>query len=1177
MPPVLLGYVQHPYVSGDGAKITPADRELQQLKEILNILRVRTRRDFSGYKKGTVIRRVQRRMGLSQITSFKDYTTYLRQNSTEVSALSDDLMIHVTGFFRDPEAWETLRKRVIEPLINDRESDTAIRCWVTACSSGEEAYTLCMLLSEAAENAGKIFDIKVFATDTADRTLTRARNGVYPMGIEAEVSQERLSRFFDRDDATYRVKKDLRELVVFAPQNVAQDPPFSRLDICTCRNLLIYLEPELQRRVLALLHFGLRDGGSLFLGGSETVADADDLFEIVDKRARIYRRIGPVRQEALDFVFPTSTGEQRVGILGPPKPSVGQITNRALLEEHTPAAVTVDRSHRVVYLHGDTEPFISLPQGEPTRDLLSLVRENLRGAVRTALHRASVDNRTASAAGPVMDVGGERVRIEITAAPLDHKAVAGHLLVTFHRREEPTIVGPEERVVTVEDATQLHQELRRTQDELRNTVEELQASNEELKASNEEAMSVNEELQSTNEELLTSKEELQSLNEELTTVNMQLQTKMDEHEQTSNDLYSLLSSIDIAVIFLDTHMRIRRYTPAINSLIELIPSDVGRPMSDMAQKFADPDLLRDSQTVLDKLSPIEKEVTTAAGEVFVRRITPYRTVDNRINGVVITFLKATEQKHMESALRASKEQFRAVIENAPDFAMLLMDSKGRIVTWNVGAERLLGWSAAEAMGKSAVMIFPPEGSQAQCAQEMDRAAEFGRAADEGWHVRKSGARFWASGVLTAVRDASGELTGFVKVLRDETARKQAETERADLLRREQLARAEAENATRLKDQFLAILSHELRTPISSILVWARMLREGTCEEGEQSEGLEVIEKSAESQKQLLDDLLDVSRIASGKTRLERSETDLLEVVRLAIDTLMPTAKAKNVTLKTNLAKDVGLISADSDRLRQVIGNLVNNALKFTPAGGRVDVRLRKDGDWIEFSVTDTGKGIEPEFLPHVFTAFSQSDVSSTRSFGGLGLGLAISKELVELHGGTIHAESAGAGKGATFVVRLPSTAPDKSDKRKRQKLGSKAASTDLMVGSKILLIEDESQTREALEKLLEKNGAEVTAVGAAAEAFASFKKSRPNIIISDIGLPEEDGYALLQRIRSLEMESHESPTPAIALTAFASSKDRRMARESGFHKHLAKPVTAAMLLAAVTTLLADKDRAENGQ
>jgi signal transduction histidine kinase/ActR/RegA family two-component response regulator len=475
------------------------------------------------------------------------------------------------------------------------------------------------------------------------------------------------------------------------------------------------------------------------------------------------------------------------------------------------------------------------------------------------------------------------------------------------------------------------------------------------------------------------------------------------------------------------------------------------------------------------------------------------------------------------------------------------------------------------------MIFPPETGVQQLQREMEQAAQYGRAADEGWRVRKSGARLWGSGVLTAVRDERGELTGFVKVMRDETARKQAESERAESLEREKAARLEAENATRLKDQFLATLSHELRTPIASILVWARMISEGKCDAEEQKEGIQVIERSAEAQTQLLDDLLDTSRIASGKVRLERTETNFVDVVRLAIDGAEPLARTKDVTIKADLAKNVGVIDADPDRLRQVVGNLLNNAVKFTPPGGRVDVKLAKRDKWIELVVADTGKGIDPDFLPRVFTAFSQADSASTRSFGGLGLGLAISKELVELHGGTIHAESEGIERGATFVVRLPANGAGQASRRKAGKAPADLAGLDAIDGSHILLVEDETQTREALKKLLGKGGAKITAVGTAAEAMRAFEESRPDIIISDIGLPQDDGYQLLQRIRSLELERHEPPTPAIALTAFAANKDRRLAREAGYHKHIAKPVTPAVLIAAVTTLLADKDRAINGE
>jgi CheY-like chemotaxis protein/nitrogen-specific signal transduction histidine kinase len=416
----------------------------------------------------------------------------------------------------------------------------------------------------------------------------------------------------------------------------------------------------------------------------------------------------------------------------------------------------------------------------------------------------------------------------------------------------------------------------------------------------------------------------------------------------------------------------------------------------------------------------------------------------------------------------------------------------------------------------------------------------------------------------------------VKILRDESARKQAEADRLDLLERERQARSEAENATRLKDQFLATLSHELRTPLSSVLVWAKMLRQKLCDPSEYEEGLSVIERSAEAQKQLLDDLLDTSRIAAGKVRLNRSDTDLRAVVKDVVDEATPAANNKDIHIKADLANDIGVVFADPHRLKQVVSNLLNNAVKFTPPGGKITVRLKKSEGWIELSVVDTGKGIDPEFLSNVFTAFSQADVSSTRTQSGLGLGLAISKELVELHGGTIHAESPGEGKGATFVVRLPLVALPPEAKRKISKRPTGNDGFSHLQDARVLWVEDEPQTRDALVKLLSKYGARVKAVGTAAEALAAFQALPPDLIVSDIGLPGEDGYQLLQKIRSHELDQGLPATPAVALTAFASNKDRKKARESGFHKHLAKPVTPAALMAALSTLLEEKDRHDNG-
>jgi two-component system CheB/CheR fusion protein len=659
IPDTLIRYARHPYAASEAAAELLARRDQAAFGEILAVLRTRTRHDFAGYRKATLLRRIQRRMGLTQATGMGEYARLLRQTAAEVSALADDLLIHVTGFFRDPDAWEAMREKVIDPLADERPDGGPVRAWVAACATGEEAYSLAMLLLEAAEARQKRFDVKVFATDMAERALGHARAGVFPGGIESEVTPERLARFFDRDDAFFHVKKELREAVIFAPQNVLQDPPFSRLDIATCRNLLIYLESETQQRVLALLHFGLRDGGALLLGNSESVGAAEGGdFEPIDKKHRLYRRVGQTRHGTLDFPLPLA---RAAAALPPPdpgrllvRPPLAQAAHRLLLEHFAPAAVVTDGQGQIVYFHGDTGRYLDQPRGEPTRDLLALANDQVRGAVRTALQRAVGKDRPVIVRDGLIHTRDGRRRVEVAVVPLERRPDAPHYLVVFTDHPDlPDLppLGPD----APPDA-RLADELRRVRDELQSALEEMQTSNEELKASHEEVTSVNEELQSTNEELETSKEELQSLNEELTTVNAQLQAKMGELEATSNDLTALLTSTDTAVLFLDPRFRIRRFTPATRDLLDLIPSDVGRPLADLRRKFADPDLLGDAQRVLDRLAPVEREVQSESGRAYLRRVLPYRTADNRIDGVVVAFVDITERKRAEAALRENMDE-----------------------------------------------------------------------------------------------------------------------------------------------------------------------------------------------------------------------------------------------------------------------------------------------------------------------------------------------------------------------------------------------------------------------------------------------------------------------------------------------------------------------------------------
>ncbi len=919
MAQVLLEYAQHPYARDDPRdSISQIKRVENHVREILAILRTRTKHDFHGYKKPTIVRRIQRRMGLTRLTDMGDYAKLLRQSPSEVTSLADDLLIHVTGFFRDPPAWDALRKRVIAPLVERREPESELRAWVTACSSGEEAYSLAMTLVEEAERVNKPVGIKVFATDMATRPLEHARQGIYPGGIESEIDPERLERFFDKEDGVYRIKQFLRECVVFAPQNVLQDPPFSRLDIISCRNLLIYLEPDMQQRLLSLLHFGLREGGALFLGSSETVTATDELYELIDKRARIYRRVGPTRHGALEFPLPHAIragGASAGGAGAAPalttdmrerravgRPSIAVLTQRTLLERHVKAAVTVDRDGRVLYFHGNTQPFLEQPAGEPTRDLLTLARDGVRGAIRVALHRAASEQSAVTVMDGWMEIApGRTVRVGVTASPIlnDDPAAPDYLVVSFERFDDlrlPTRGGGKGDGDGNGDgdgstATVAEEELRRVRDELQTTIEELQTSNEELKASNEEITSINEELQSSNEELETSKEEMQSLNEELTTVNAQLNAKMEELQNASNDLSALLHSTDVAVLFLDTNYRIRKFTPASRELFDLIGTDVGRPLSDLNRKFEDETLEADARKVLEKLVPIEREIQAANGHTYVRRVLPYRTADNRIDGVVMTFVDitsraraeqeaartreyaakvvetlhepllvlnpdltvrtanpsfyrdfkvnpeatagrliydlgngqwnipalrtaleevlpddkafndyevvhefeglgrrvmllngrrldhiqlillgirdVTEQHNAEAALRTGEARFRMLVQNLHEYAMLIADPNGIITEWTEGATSVTGYTPEEAIGKHLSIIYTPEQvADGYVDQELAEAAETGRAEREDWRQRKNGEKFWANEIVNAVRSPNGQVIAFAKITRD---------------------------------------------------------------------------------------------------------------------------------------------------------------------------------------------------------------------------------------------------------------------------------------------------------------------------------------------------------------------------------------------------------------------------
>ena len=676
LPGKILDYLQRaPLIARTEAALE--DKTQSALEKVVILLRTHTGNDFSFYKRNTLYRRIERRMGIHQIGKMANYVRYLQENSQEMDILFKELLIGVTNFFRDPAAWEQLCEQAIPALLASRSPGQALRVWVPGCSTGEEAYSLAIVLKEAVEKTkppGK-FTIQIFATDLDRDAIDKARHGVFPANIAADVSEARLKRFFTKEGNGYRVRKEIREMVIFAPQNLIMEPPFTKLDILSCRNLLIYLTPEVQKKLIPLFHYSLMPGGILFQGSAETIGDYTDLFAPLSGKSRIFRRLESVlRPEPV--AFPSSftasppTGAEAHPVPKPPA-SLQSLADQLVLQSYAPPAVITNDTGDIFYVSGRTGKYLEPAAGKANWNIFAMAREGLRYELARAFQEALRQKKSVALHGLTVGTNGGTQCVDVTVRQLDEPGpLHGLVMIVFTDVATPVTAPQAAGRLPKSPAhsprlVELEQELLRVRGESRATHEEMQTTQEELRSANEELQSTNEELQSTNEELMTSKEEMQSLNEELQTVNTESQAKVDELTRTSNDMKNLLDSTDIATLFLDKDLNVRRFTPQATKIIKLIAADAGRPITDLASELRYPELADDARTVLQKLAVVEKAISARDGRWFTVRIMPYRTMDDRIDGVVITFANITVSKTLEAKLRGEHASLeKSVVEQS---------------------------------------------------------------------------------------------------------------------------------------------------------------------------------------------------------------------------------------------------------------------------------------------------------------------------------------------------------------------------------------------------------------------------------------------------------------------------------------------------------------------------------
>ena len=1157
---------RHPYMapvsaseeSGAEMKLTP----------ILQLLHQAAGADFNHYKRNTLYRRITRRMALHKKENAAEYLTLLKETPGEIEILFQDILINVTSFFRNPEAFEVIKKDLFPKLMKNRTGNDPLRIWTIGCSSGEEAYSLAMAFTEFADDWEGDVQLQIFATDVNHSAIEKARAGLYPKTIAQTLSPSRLWRFFIETGDGYRISKSIRDRCVFSCHNVLSDPPFSRMDIISCRNLLIYMEPVLQQRIMPMLHYALKPEGWLWLGSSETIGSYRHLFEAVDNKNKLYaKRFNSASATAF---FP-KIGKIRRPEVGyaPPRPrepgaDLQKQADRMLLTKFAPPSVLVSSTLDILQFRGDTSPYLVPAQGKASLNLLKMLREGLLVALRAAITKAGKEKLTVRERGLRVKSTGGYLDVTIEVIPInDNGADDGGFLILFEDVVAPASTPPLEAStentltseilrVGPEANARLTQELADTREYLQSVIDQQEIANDELQSAHEELQSTNEELQSMNEELETSKEEIQSSNEELVTVNDELNNRNQEMNRVNNDIVNLIGSTQLAIIMLDSKLRIRRFTPWAEAMLNLLPSDIGRLFCDIKINFALPDLEELLKEVQETGHSKEIEIQNKDGYWYSLRLRPYMTFENTIDGVVVMLLDV-------HTLKRANEYTKSIVATVRE-PLLVLDANLRVKTasrsfWETfkldpeEAGNLLlfevgngQWNIPE-LRKALTEVLPNKG----LFDNLEIEHEFR-------HIGHKSLLFTARRLIQ--QDDSSP--AILLAIEDVTQRRQLE----EALRQRATVLAETDHR---KTEFLATLAHELRNPLAPLRNALHICGMPNASPQMIAHSREVMERQLELMVRLVDDLLDDSRITSGKIELRMEELLIADVVKNAMETSAPFIEERNHLLTLEVPDQPLWLHGDMARLSQVLGNLLNNAAKYTNPGGHIMLTVFSHEGMAVVRVRDDGIGIAPDRLPHIFDMFWQVDTALERRQGGMGIGLSLVKRLVEMHHGRVEAHSEGLGKGSEFTLYLPLTSAPQNTSRPQSPPPQKE---QVPASYRVLVVDDNEPSMKTMGWMMELMGHEVQLAQDGPTAIEVATRFRPQFVLLDIGLPGMNGYEVCEHMRK---DPALKNTVFIAQTGWGQEEHILRSKKAGFDHHLVKPVDMETLANILESQLPTKN------